>query len=74
MAYVTVDVDLSDFSDAEIAQEYRERKLEQFDSEFDLEQRCKEFVQHIRCGNIEIKGRFGNDLVDFLFHVANKVV
>lgn len=72
MAYVTVDVDLSDFSDEEIADEYIARELGYPSHETYV--RASQLVQYIRCGDIHIKGKFGNELVDFLFDISNKVV
>lgn len=73
MAYITVDVDLCEFSDEEIAREYRERQLDQLADHYSAEDRCRQLAEHIRSGRIEVTGQYGHELVDFVFDIANKI-
>lgn len=71
MVWVTVDVDLADITDDDIEREYLQRDLS---GENEIEQRAKQFVQHIRCGDILIGGKHEDDLIDFIHDLANKIV
>lgn len=71
MVWMTVDVDLSDINSDDLELEYLRRNL---GDDNEVEQRAKEFVQHIRCGDITIAGKYADDLIEFMHDLANKLV
>lgn len=71
MVWVTVDVDLADISGDDIKQEYLRRDL---GGENEVAEQAKKFVQHIRCGDILLGGKYDDDLIEFIHDLANKVI
>ena len=71
MVWLSVDVDLADIPDDDIEQEYLNRNL---GGENEVAEQAKKFVQHIRCNEISIDGKFSDDLIEFIHDLANKVI